>query len=119
MDVKEAQDWEPPSHKVTNKADILVCLPSQKGTFSWVPSTGSWFIQETIAIFEKYYKKEHIVDMMVEVNNALSKREGKGQIEAGSSVINVYQMPGMACSLTKKFFLSIPPVAPYVEPKKK
>ena len=113
------EEWEPPRHKITDKADMLVCLPSQKGTYSWVPSTGSWFIQETIAIFEKFHKSEHLLDMMVEVNRALSLRGGKGKVGANGPVIDVYQMPGLTCTLTQKFFLSIPPINPYQQDGKK
>lgn len=100
--------WKPPTVPTVIGSDVLVCLPSEKGTYSWVPSTGSWFIQETIALFKNYYKTEHLVDIMNHVNHVLSQKHGKGQVADGDDIIQVRQMPGLSCTLTKKFYMSIP-----------
>ena len=110
-------------------ADLLVCFPSQMGYLSWVPNSGSWFVQETIAVLRKYYETEHLMHMMVEVADKISCRTGLGEVKAeveaaeggnlaegvqeesmGSCATeSVYQMPHYVCTLTRKLYLQLPP----------
>ena len=38
---------------------------------------GTWFIQELVKVFIKYAEKSSLYDMMLELNNRISKKEAK------------------------------------------
>ena len=86
------------------------------GTQSWVPDTGSWFIQHICDIFRSYYKSEDLISMLAEVNDRISLKACRGEgafvkvgdVERREEVVG-RQMSAVTSTLTKKFYLSIPP----------
>lgn len=77
-------------------ADFLICFASAPGHQSYrQPYLGSWFISTVTAVFKEYADKEHIMDMMLRVNN---------QVASYFSRDGLKQMPCQVCMLTKKVF---------------
>ena len=77
-------------------ADFLICFASAPGHQSYrQPYLGSWFISTVSAVFKKYADREHIMDMMLRVNN---------QVASYFSRDGLKQMPCQVCMLTKKVF---------------
>jgi hypothetical protein len=73
-------------------SDILICMPTQHRTYSWVKSTGSVYIQNIIDIFEKCYGYEDILSMLTWVNDATSKVTGMGTTtgnKVGTQTVNI------------------------------
>ncbi|KXJ11718.1 caspase-3 [Exaiptasia diaphana] len=96
-------DSEPvPMHYsgLPSDADFLICYASSPGYQSYRnPEKGSWFIRSIVDVFQKYADKEHIMDMMIRVNNRVS---------AYFSSQGHKQMPSEVCMLTKKFYFKPP-----------
>ena len=85
-------------------SDFLICFASAPGHESYREgSIGSWFICAVYKVFKEYAHKEHIMDMMLRVNNEVA-----GYLSLGG----LKQMPCEICMLTKKVFfqrrLSVP-----------
>ena len=77
-------------------ADLLICLASAPGHQSYrQPPLGSWFIKAVFEVFKKHAEREHIMDMMLRVNN---------QVAGYCSRDGLKQMPCQICMLTKKVF---------------
>lgn len=96
-------DSEPvPMHYrgLPSDADFLICYASSPGYQSYRnPQKGSWFIRSIGDVFRQYANKEHIMDMMLRVNNRVS---------AYFSSHGYKQMPSEVCMLTKKFYFKCP-----------
>ena len=84
------------SPSLPSDADFLICFASAPGHQSYRhPSLGSWFISAVFEVFKEHAGKEHIMDMMLRVNNQVAEyfsREG------------LKQMPCHVCMLRKKVF---------------
>jgi len=82
------------------ESDFLVCYASPIGYSSYRDTeNGSWYIQELVRIFKKYHTEEHLMDLMLRVNFAVSKKS----CDLGK------QIPSEECRLTKKcYFHSLP-----------
>lgn len=98
-----ASDSEPVpvAHRgLPSDADFLICYASSPGYQSYRnPELGSWFIRSIIDVFRTYVNREHIMDMMLRVNNRVS------------SYFSTYghkQMPSEVCMLTKKYYFKGP-----------
>ncbi|XP_015750874.1 PREDICTED: caspase-3-like [Acropora digitifera] len=77
-------------------ADFLICFASAPGHECYREgSIGSWFICAIHKVFKEYAHKEHIMDMMLRVNNEVA-----GYLSSGG----LKQMPCEICMLTKKVF---------------
>ena len=77
-------------------ADFLICFASAPGHQSYrQASLGSWFISAVFNVFKEYAESEHIMDMMLRVNN---------QVAGYFSKDGLKQMPCQVCMLTKKVF---------------
>ena len=77
-------------------ADFLICFASSPGHQSYrQPLLGSWFISAVFAVFKEHAEREHIMDMMLRVNN---------QVAGYFSKDGLKQMPCQVCMLTKKVF---------------
>ena len=77
-------------------ADFLICYASSPGHQSYRQSSlGSWFISAVFQVFKEYADREHVMDMMLRVNN---------QVASYFSVEGLKQMPCQVCMLTKKVF---------------
>ena len=77
-------------------ADFLICFASAPGHESYrVGLIGSWFISAVYEVFKEYAHKEHIMDMMLRVNN---------EVAGYLSTQGHKQMPCEICMLTKKVF---------------
>ena len=77
-------------------ADFLICFASAPGHQSYrQASLGSWFISAVFKVFKEYADREHIMDMMLRVNNEVAKYFSKEGLK---------QMPCQICMLTKKIF---------------
>ena len=77
-------------------ADFLICFASAPGHESYRKgSVGSWFISSVCKVFKEYANKEHIMDMMLRVNN---------EVADYLSMQGLKQMPRAICMLTKKVF---------------
>ena len=77
-------------------ADFLICFASAPGHQSYRQRfCGSWFISAVFNVFKEFANREHVVDMMLRVNNQVaSYYSNEGQ----------KQMPCLVCMLTKKVF---------------
>ena len=77
-------------------ADFLICFASAPGHQSYrQASLGSWFINSVFEVFKEHAEREHIMDMMLRVNN---------QVAGYFSRDGLKQMPCQVCMLTKKVF---------------
>ncbi|XP_015753707.1 PREDICTED: caspase-3-like, partial [Acropora digitifera] len=77
-------------------ADFLICFASAPGHESYREgSLGSWFIYAVHKVFKKYAHKEHIMDMMLRVND---------EVAGYFCSQGLKQMPCEICMLTKKVF---------------
>ena len=78
------------------ESDFLVCYASPIGYSSYRDvQTGSWYIQELVRIFKEYSDKEHLMDLMLQVNYVVSRK---------SCDDGYKQMPSEECRLTKKCY---------------
>ncbi|KAK2571523.1 Caspase-3 [Acropora cervicornis] len=85
-------------------SDFLICFASAPGHESYREgSIGSWFICAIHKVFKEYAHKEHIMDMMLRVNNEVA-----GYLSPGG----LKQMPCEICMLTKKVFFQQGPNVP-------
>ena len=77
-------------------ADFLVCFASAPGHESYRQRfCGSWFISAVFNVFKEFAGTEHVMDMMLRVNN---------QVASYYSNEGHKQMPCQVCMLTKKVF---------------
>ena len=77
-------------------ADFLICFSSAPGHQSYrQPSVGSWFISTVFEVFREHAEKEHIMDMMLRVNN---------QVASYFSRDGLKQIPCQVSMLTKRVF---------------
>ena len=79
-------------------ADFLICFASAPGHECYrQASLGSYFINAVFEVFKEHAEREHIMDMMLRVNNQV----------AGYFVGDgLKQMPCQVCMLTKKVFFN-------------
>ena len=84
-------------------ADTALFYAANLGCESYVTDqNGSWFVEQIVKLFREFHDKEHVIDIMHEVNNKLStKRQDVGNRR-------LHQMPRIETLLTKKFYLTIP-----------
>lgn len=58
--------------------DILVCHEGKVGSHSfYIRETGSWFIENLVRVFNHYYKNEHVLNMVTEVNRCIGQKKRK------------------------------------------
>ena len=77
-------------------ADFLICFASAPGHQSYRQRfLGSWFISSVVSVFKKYAEQEHLMDMMIRVNNRVADHFSKEGLK---------QMPCQVCMLTRKVF---------------
>ena len=77
-------------------ADFLICFASAHGHQSYRQSLlGSWFISSVVDVFKEYAEREHLMDMMLRVNNRVAGFVSKEGLK---------QMPCQVCTLTRKVF---------------
>ena len=77
-------------------ADFLICFASAPGHQSYrQPLLGSWFISSVVNVFKEYAEREHLMDMMLRVNNCVAEFFSKEGLK---------QMPCQVCMLRKKVF---------------
>ncbi|XP_063966311.1 cell death protein 3-like [Lytechinus pictus] len=82
-------------------SDILIAYATSEGTKAWRnEDEGSWFVKDLCDVITEYCRKEHMLDILVHVNNRMVWREAtenRGK-----------QMPCFVCTFTKKFMLAYP-----------
>ena len=77
-------------------ADFLICFASAPGHESYRQALlGSWFISSVVDVFKEYAEREHLMDMMLRVNNCVAGFYSKEGLK---------QMPCQVCMLRKKVF---------------
>ena len=77
-------------------ADFLICFASAPGHQSYRQAhLGSWFISSVFDVFKEYAEREHLMDMMLRVNNRVAGFYSKEGLK---------QMPCQVCMLRKKVF---------------
>ena len=76
-------------------ADFLICFASAPGHESYREALGSWLISSVVDVFKKYAEVEHLMDMMLRVNNKVAQFFSKEGLK---------QMPCQVCMLRKKVF---------------
>ena len=77
-------------------ADFLICFASAPGHQSYRQAhLGSWFISSVFEVFKEYAEREHLMDMMLRVNNRVAGFYSKEGLK---------QMPCQVCMLRKKVF---------------
>ena len=76
-------------------ADFLICFASAPGHQSYRTRFGSWFISSVAEVFREYADREHLMDMMLRVNNRVAQFFSKEGLR---------QMPCQVCMLTRKVF---------------
>lgn len=77
-------------------ADFLICFASAPGHQSYrQPLLGSWFISSVVDVFKEFAEKEHVMDMMLRVNNRVAQFFRKEGLK---------QMACQVCMLRKKVF---------------
>ncbi len=82
--------FETDANRVPIEADFLYSYSTVKGFYSYRnPESGSWFIQTLCDVIEKE-KNEHILDILTQVNNLMSKKE---------IIVSTFET-----TLTKKFY---------------
>ena len=82
--------FETDANRVPIEADFLYSYSTVKGFYSYRnPDSGSWFIQTLCDVIEKE-KNEHILDILTQVNNLMSKKE---------IIVSTFET-----TLTKKFY---------------
>ena len=85
-----------PYPMLPSDADFLICFSSAPGYQSYRQrELGSWFLSTVVKVFRKYAHSEHLMDMMLRVNNEVAQY---------SSPSGHKQMPCEVCMLTKKVF---------------
>ena len=86
------------SSSLPSDADFLICFSSAPGHQSYrQQDLGSWFISAIVAIFKEYAEREHLMDMMLRVNNHVAQFFSKQGLK---------QMPCQVCMLRKKVFFN-------------
>lgn len=79
-------------------ADFLICFASVPGYMSFrTVSVGSCFISAVYKVFKEYANKEHIMDMILRVNN---------EVAGYLTMQGLEQMLRLICTLTKKVFFN-------------
>ena len=97
-------DSEPIPHASSSlpaDADFLICFASAPNHQSYrQPEIGSWFISAIVDVFKKYAEREHLMDMMLRVNNRVANFLGQmGQT-------SLKQIPCQVCMLRRKVFFN-------------
>ncbi|PFX29334.1 Caspase-3 [Stylophora pistillata] len=78
--------------------DFLICFASAPGHQSYRQyDLGFWFISTVVAIFKEYAEREHLMDMMLRVNDRVAQFYSKGGLK---------QIPCQVCLLRRKVYLS-------------
>lgn len=99
--VSDAISWNVPEFsmpKIPIESDFLVCYSCPIGYSSFRDKErGSWYIQDLVQIFKKYAKKEHLMDLMIRVNHAVSHKVSPDGCK---------QVPSEECRLTKKYYFA-------------
>ncbi|KAL8560625.1 hypothetical protein ACOMHN_065796 [Nucella lapillus] len=86
--------------RIANMADICLIHSTVQGYVSYRhPINGSPFIQEMTRLFQEKADREHLTDMMTEVNRKLACRQLQEDVRTVPSTTN---------TLTKKWFLNPP-----------
>ena len=75
---------------------MYLCFMIISGYKAWRLPSGTWFISDLVDVFRERYKKEHLMDMLTEVNNKVSNR---------STMSGDKQMPCQVSTLRKKLYL--------------
>ena len=76
-------------------ADFLICLAPGHQSYRKA-LLGSWFISSVVDVFKEYAEREHLVDMMLRVNNRVAGFFSKKGLQK--------QMLCQVCMLRKKVF---------------
>ncbi|XP_072176487.1 caspase-3-like [Diadema setosum] len=77
-------------------SDVLIAYATTEGTKAWRDSLeGSWFVKDLCDVIAEFKDKEHILDILVRVNNRMVWRE--------SSEGRAKQMPCFVCTFTRRF----------------
>ena len=112
--VQETEFVPTPLPPMANGRDILVCYPAEAGHYAYVSARGSWFIQETIETMRKFYRSEHLLDILVEaagpISSKISKEHRKSKDDSVLLQESVCQMPHYISTFTKKFYMMYPPL---------
>ena len=75
-------------------ADFLICVAPGYQSYRQA-HLGSWFISSVFDVFKEYAEREHLMDMMLRVNNRVAGFYSKEGLK---------QMPCQVCMLRKKVF---------------
>ncbi|KAK3104537.1 hypothetical protein FSP39_004519 [Pinctada imbricata] len=89
----------PLPQRVVNHQDMIAAYSTFPGHVAYRNTAdGSWFIQDLVKVFTEHWHEEHILDLLTQVNQAVSKREDE----------DFAQIPFPSSSLTKKWYLNPP-----------
>ncbi|KAG1679342.1 Caspase-2 [Nymphon striatum] len=98
--LEESKSYEDES-KLPSRSDILVASSTIPGNTSYRnQATGSWFVEIIFKVFAESACNRHLVDMLTEVANELSKRQTEDGEKQGPETIlqswrkNLYFNPG-------------------------
>ena len=82
------------------KCNDVATLRRVAGSLSWVRErSGSWFMQKTLDVFERHYKRRHVEEMMTVISLVVA--EQRGNVSDGEAV----QMPCKFSTLRMQFYL--------------
>jgi len=80
------------------EADFLLAYATIPGYVSWRnPKNGSWFISALVSVVLEMGEKEHLMDMLTEVNRRVAE-------EFKSSLGKSKQIPGPVSMLRKRLY---------------
>ncbi|XP_064643823.1 uncharacterized protein LOC135497818 [Lineus longissimus] len=101
---------QPCKHRTPADVDILITYAQTKGYKALRDkTTGSWFIQELVDVFQKHFEKEHVLDMLTMVNNKVARKEPdvhRFKAFTIEQITDARQTPCLMSTLTKKLYLT-------------
>ncbi|KAI0222024.1 Caspase-2 [Lamellibrachia satsuma] len=102
--IGDTPDSMPSLPNVHEKADMVLAYSTVTGYKSWrLPESGSWYIRELVKTFAHFACKEHFMDLLVKVQDQVSKKHTYFDRHTSSGLY--VQMPEMRTTLRKKLYL--------------
>lgn len=98
---KEATDYHPTSHEegetvdgvkkslLPDQADFLLSFSTAEGYVSWRNSAfGSWYVKALVETMHEHAAKEHLADILTEVNRRVSENQSQSGFRQIPAVVN-------------------------------
>lgn len=101
VSVKESTDYHPPSSEeretvdgtqkslLPDQADFLLSFSTAEGYVSWRNSAyGSWYVKALVEAMHELAGKEHLVDILTEVNRRVAENQSQSGFRQIPAVVN-------------------------------